>query len=270
MGVRLGVLAGLWAAMLGTAAGQTPSLSIAPSRLEAEIQPGTEKTVSFEIGIPPAAERAAGRVVLSLTDWNLKEDGSMGYGEPGTLERSASPWITFSPAAYTASSGQRQLVRLTIKAPAGAEPGVYRAAIFIQGRPPATAPKNDTGVIFVRLRYAVPLLVTVPPVSSHPALTDVAVEVTAPRVRLVCTLTNTGTAYVRPVVRWAIKARGGDVVTEGSRDATVLLPSSTLREPIALNQVLVPGPYEMSVVVDFRDGQPLQAMSRRFDVPALP
>ncbi len=267
---RLGVLALCCAAMAGTAAGQTPSLSITPPRLETEIPAGAEKTVSFEIGIPAAAERVTGRLLLSLTDWNIKEDGSMGYGEPGTLDRSASSWVTFSPSAFTAASGQRQLVRLTIKTPPGIEPGVYRSAIFIQGRPSAAPPKNDTGVIFVRLRYAVSLLVVIPPVSSHPSLADVAVEVTAPRIRLVCTLNNSGTAHVRPVVRWTIKGAGGDLLSEGRRDATLLLPSSTLREPYALSDVLAPGAYEMSVVVDFRDGQPLQAMSRRFDVAAGP
>ena len=104
----------LWAA---AASGQTASISISPLRIEAAVIPGVEKTVSFELFTPASPDGDAGRVVLNLTDWTIREDGSADYTEPGTQPNSASAWVRFSPAAVTLRAGQRQLVRVTILKP---------------------------------------------------------------------------------------------------------------------------------------------------------
>src|SRR5437870_7327853 len=86
--------------------GQTAGMGLNPTRIEMDIQPGQEKTASFEIESPPSAVSVRGRLLLSLTDWNVKEDGTIQYTDPGSLPDSASSWIVFSPAAVTIASGQ--------------------------------------------------------------------------------------------------------------------------------------------------------------------
>jgi hypothetical protein len=80
-------------------------------------------------------------------------------------------------------------------------------------------------------------------------------------------LKNTGNLHARALVRWAIRnAQGETTGTPGEHEATVLLPQSTLRECFEFPATLPPGQYQMAVMVDFRDGEPLQSMTRPFDV----
>jgi hypothetical protein len=148
---------------------------------------------------------------------------------------------------------------------------VYRTALFVQERPPAAPAKTEGGMLFVRIRYAFTLYVIVPPVSAHPMLTDVHVNSASQSFRLTYELKNSGTLHVRPIINWIIKhgpdASAAQVDSRGKHEATVLLPSSTLCETFSINSALTPGHYQVSVIVDFQDGQPLQAMTRDFDVP---
>lgn len=124
-------------ALLVSASGvaQTGGLEIFPGRLEVEVWPGHERTVAFQIASPPSESAVRGRLLLSVTDWNLNEDATTFYSDPGTQPNSASGWIVFSPTAITITSGESHQVRVTVRVPASVEPGVYRTAIFVQERP---------------------------------------------------------------------------------------------------------------------------------------
>jgi hypothetical protein len=254
----------LWAA---AAFGQTASISLSPLRIEAPVIPGVEKTVSFELFTPASPDGDAGRVVLNLTDWTIREDGSADYTEPSTQPNSASAWVRFSPAAVTLRAGQRQLVRVTILAPANTPPGVYRTALFVQGRPPAAPKSGDVSGFFLRVRYAFTLYVVIQPVIARAELTDLTVTGTPSRLQMIPTLVNSGTAHARPTVHWTVKTPTGATAAEGREELRVLLPSATLRQPIIRTVALAPGRYDASIVVDFQDGRPLQTMTRPFTVP---
>src|ERR1035437_9988784 len=79
----------------------TAGLALQPGRLEIQVKPGVQKTVSFEIESPPSDEPVRGRLLLSLTDWDLAEDGSLTFQDPATHKMSAAPWITFTPSAIS-------------------------------------------------------------------------------------------------------------------------------------------------------------------------
>ena|SRR6266566_5151824 len=96
---------------------QTAGLGIHPGRIEVEMQPGSQKTISFEIESPPSDQPVRGRLLLSLTDWDLNRAGSLAFFEPASQSSSAAPWIEFSPAALTISSGQKHTVRVTVTLP---------------------------------------------------------------------------------------------------------------------------------------------------------
>src|SRR5689334_976828 len=76
------------------AVAQTAGLGVHPPRLELEMQPGTQKTVSFEVEAPPSDQPVRGRLLISLTDWNLTRNGSMEFFASGSHPGSAAPWIT--------------------------------------------------------------------------------------------------------------------------------------------------------------------------------
>jgi hypothetical protein len=244
----------------------TGGLALVPGRLEIEARPDVEKTVTFQIESPPSDEPVNGRLALSLTDWNLSSDGAMEFADPGSGPGSAAPWLTFSPSAVSIQSGQKYLVRVTVKPPADIKPGVYRAGIFVQERPPATAAKQGEHNIYFRFRYMEVLYVIIPPAAANPKLVDTALRQSAQGLEIVCTMTNEGSHFTRPHISWLLRDSSGAVVRqEKSRDTTVLLPAATLSEHIPLPAV-EPGKYELSVQADFGGDLPIQAMTRAVEI----
>jgi hypothetical protein len=241
-------------------------------RQDVELAPGTEKTVAFEVKAGSSATGDRGRLIVSLTDWRVEEDGALTFSKTESEPASASSWIDFSPAALTIEPGRTQLVRVTIAVPPKTAPGTYGTALFVQERAAATAPEDGVRAIFVRVRFAYVLFVVVTPASPQPDLVNVEMDTSTPSPHLICEMTNAGTRHVRPLIFWTLK-RGAQALGQGTLRGTVLLPGAKLREPHSLEGVkLTPGSYEMSVNVDFQDGQPQQSMTRAFEVtpPAPP
>jgi len=265
-GIRLGAAAVLAAAFGLPAWTATAGLALQPGRLEIEVKPGTQKTVSFEIESPPSDEAVRGRLLLSLTDWDLAEDGSLTFQDSGTQKTSAAPWITFSPSAVSIASGEKSLVRVTVDVPPGVQPGLYRAGIFVQERPPAAPPKPGEHNILFRFRYMETLYVIVSPIAARPSLVDAGLERTGQKLQIVCRMKNEGSGFVRPYIKWTLRDGSQKLVAEmKSREATILLPMVTLSERFPLD-TLSAGKYELSVAVDFHDDGPVQSIVRTVEI----
>jgi hypothetical protein len=245
---------------------QTAGLGLDPGRMEIEVKPGHEKTVGFTIDSPPSESAVRGRLLLSLTDWNVTEDTNVVYSDAGTTPNSASRWVIFSPAAVSIASGQRELVRVTVRVPAEAAPGLYRTAIFVQERPPAAPPQGGEQLVYVRFRYVFFLYVTVSPVSVQPEVTDVRLSAAPEGVRLICDMLNRGSGHARPLISVTIRnSRHDEVKLLRNYEATVLLPFSKIHEAFLLNGELTPDVYEITAEVDFQDNGPLHSVHRTVD-----
>jgi P pilus assembly chaperone PapD len=242
---------------------QTAGLGLDPGRMEITMKPGQEKTIGFTIDSPFSDLPVRGRLLLSLTDWNVNEDTSVVYADAGSMQNSASSWVVFSPAAVTISSGQKQLVRVTVRVPAQTAPGAYRTAIFVQERPPASQPQNGEQLVYIRFRYVFFLYVIIPPVSIQPEVTDLRLVAGGDGLRLVCGMTNHGSRHVRPLVSMSIRnSRKEEIKVVRNYEATVLLPFSTTRETLHLDGDLAPDTYEITAQVDFQDNGPLHSIHR--------
>jgi P pilus assembly chaperone PapD len=242
---------------------QTAGLGLRPMRLEIEVVPGKSKTASFMIESPPSDADVRGRLILSLSDWVIRQDTSVAYYDAGTQPNSASPWILFSPSDLTISSGQQRLVRVTANVPAGTPPGVYTSAVFVQERPPIRQPRKGEQLVYFRFRYVVTLYVIVQPVSGKGEIVDFRLTRDARGVRLVCQLKNTGTRHLRPYISWFLRSGNDEVFAEKNVETTVLLPDATTNETLVIPNPFLPGVYEIEAQVDFHDGQPLQAIKRK-------
>lgn len=246
---------------------QTSGLGLNPGKAEVEINPGTEKTIGFRIESPPSDVAVRGRLLLSPTDWSLDEQGTASYSDPGTHSDSASSWILFSPSAASISSGQTQLVRVTVKVPAETKSGVYRTGIFVQERPPATPPSTGEHLVFFRFRYVFTLYVIVPPVAGQGQLLDVAMNRDKDGIHLVYDMSNMGSRHVRPRLTWSIRNGQTEISAVKNLESTVLLPFSKLTASPVIAHDLPPGKYEINAEVDFHDGRPIQAVKRMVDIP---
>lgn len=253
----------------GTGSAQNAGLGLNPARLEVEINPGAERTVAFRIETPPSDKPVQGRLMLTLTDWNIDGQGNVSYADPGSLPFSASPWIIYSPSAISISSGETHLVRLTVRVPESSAPGVYRSAVFVQERPPAAPANPGERVLYFRFRYVFTLYVIVPPAMGKGDVRDVRLVWDRDGVALLCEMENLGARHVRPRIHWTVRdGNGREVLSAKNVDTTVLLPfaAMTVRIPIAAG--IPPGEYDLSAQVDFRDGGAVQAISRTVQVPA--
>jgi hypothetical protein len=79
---------------------------------------------------------------------------------------------------------------------------------------------------------------------------------------LVVALSNQGTRHLRPVHSVSIRSEKETIASASNIESTVLLPHSKVREAFALESILEPGTYEVSVRTDFGDGRPIQQMTR--------
>ena len=244
----------------------TAGLALQPGRLEIQVKPGAQKTVSFEIESPPSNEPVRGRLLLSLTDWDLAEDGSLTFQDPATHKMSAAPWITFTPSAISIVSGEKYLVRVTLDVPADVPPGVYRTGIFVQERPPAAPPKPGDHNILFRFRYMETLYAIVGPVAARPSLVDAALAPAGEKMQVVCKMKNDGSGFVRPRITWTLRSEAHEVVAETkSHEATILLPQVALNERFSLPSISA-GKYELTMAVDFQDDGPVQSMVRTVEI----
>lgn len=250
------------------AAAQAGGLGLRPMRLELELTPGAERTMSFTIESPPAENAVRGRLLLTLGDWRLAEDTSVSYHEPGTQPNSAAPWLVLSSGDLSIASGQQRLVRVTARVPEGAKPGVYTSSIFVQERPPAETPVVGDQRFYFRFRYVVTVYLIVTPVSAKGEVADAQLlNAAGGAPRLSARLTNAGTRHLRPTISWLVRSRDGEAVSVRNVEATVLLPDMSLTETLPLAEALPPGEYELEVQVDFHDGRPIQAVQRTVVVP---
>jgi hypothetical protein len=154
-------------------------------------------------------------------------------------------------------------VRVTVRVPAQAEPGLYRSAIFVQERPPASLPQNGEQFVYIRFRYVFFLYVIIPPVSVEPEVEDLRLVTAPDGPRLICDMANHGSRHVRPLVTLSIhNSRQEEIKVVRNYEATVLLPSSRTRETFSLDRELEPGAYDITAEVDFQDNGPLHSIHR--------
>src|SRR5262245_540384 len=77
-------------------------ISLAPARVEVEMQPGSETTVVVNLDYHSTTENSQPvRIVASLNDWTIDRTGEVQFERAGTLANSASPWLIYSPAETT-------------------------------------------------------------------------------------------------------------------------------------------------------------------------
>lgn len=65
-----------------------------------------------------------------LMDWSLNSAGEYQFLPKGTLKRSASPWITFTPSQFKLLPGKGQRVNYTVKAPLDASGSYWSVLMF--------------------------------------------------------------------------------------------------------------------------------------------
>jgi hypothetical protein len=103
-----------------------------PPTTELTLFPGEHGTVMFYVEsaawmTPPRMD-----LVASLVDWRIEKNGTVRYVNPGTWEDSAAAWTSYSPGAISLVAGGMERMRVTIRVPMRAEPGIYRTGVLVE------------------------------------------------------------------------------------------------------------------------------------------
>jgi hypothetical protein len=231
-------------------------ISLAPARVELEMQPGTETTVVVDLDYHSTAENSQPvRIVASLNDWTIKRNGEVEFQKANTLPNSASSWLIYSPAETTVTPGNVHSIRVTISVPKDATPGDHLTALIVEQRPDSIKLNQNRRQVIVRYRMAAVFYIKVPQLTRRGSLENLSAEARSDSVIVTPTLKNQGNSVLRPVSSLKVTDGSGHIVTElPETDSLPVLGGAELIQPVTIENVLTPGVYSVKYRVDFQDG----------------
>ena len=229
-------------------------IALAPARFELEMQPGSETTVVVNLDYHTAKEGAQpSRIVASLNDWNLDRGGELQFYKAGTQERSAAPWIIYSPSEVTVQPGQTHSIRVTISVPKDAAPGDHLAALVVEQRPDTIKFNRSARQMLVRFRMASMFYITVPQTVRRGTLENLQAVASPQGITITPTLKNEGNSAIRPLSSVQITDSHGRPVVEMSEGESLpVLGGSLLSKAMLIDKTLPPGTYTVKYRVDFQ------------------
>lgn len=203
---------------------QQNSLGVAPASVEATVKRGSTYTQTYTI-FNNTGERL--HLSCSVIDYWYDENNKRLTGRPGTLPRSASPWMQFSPSEVIVEPHNSANVKAIITVPLAATGGYYTMPVFeaLPIKSEAASGSAATASIGIRFRGLVMLATedaneyvveimggkVLPPTASTPLELDIDVR-------------NRGTVHARVVGVFAILDAKGGLAGRGKIEASKFLP----------------------------------------------
>jgi methionine-rich copper-binding protein CopC len=249
----------------------TSGISLAPARLELEMQPGSEITVVVNLDYHSTAENSQPvRIVASLNDWTIDRDGQVKFERANTLPNSASPWLIYSPAETTITPGNLHAIRVTVSVPKDATPGDHLTALIVEQRPDIIKLNENRRQMVIRYRMAAAFYIKVPQLRRQASLESLRAESKDDQIVVTPLLKNTGNSVVRPLTSLKVTDSSGVSVAElPQKESLPLLGGAELVQPLVVESRLAPGTYTVKYRVDFQDGsRPTEGVTELV-IPAL-
>jgi hypothetical protein len=245
-------------------------ISLAPARIELEMQPGSETTVVVNLDYHAAGESSQPvRIVASLNDWTIERDGQVRFERANTLPNSASPWLIYSPAETTVVPGNLHAIRVTVSVPKDATPGDHLSALIVEQRADNIKLNQNLRQMVIRYRMAAVFYIKVPQLRRQGSLEGLRAEANAEQVVVTPLLKNSGNSVIRPLTSLKVTDSTGVAIAElPPKESLPLLGGAELMQPFVLESRLAPGTYTVKYRVDFQDGsRPTEGVTE-FVIPA--
>jgi len=231
-------------------------ISLAPARLELEMQPGSETTVVVNLDYHGTTESSQPvRIVAGLNDWTIARDGQVQFEKANTLPNSASSWLIYSPAETIVTPGNLHAIRVTISVPKDATPGDHLTALIIEQRPDNIKLNENRRQMVIRYRMGAVFYIKVPQLRRHGSLESLRAEAKGDQVIVTPLLKNDGNSVIRPLTSLKVTDSSGVSLAElPQKESLPLLGGAELIQPLVLETRLAPGTYNVKYRVDFQDG----------------
>ena len=230
-------------------------ISLAPARVELEMQPGSETTIVVDLDYHSTAENSQPvRIVASLNDWTMQRNGEVEFQKANTLPNSASSWLIYSPAETTVTPGKVHSIRVTISVPKDATPGDHLTALIVEQRPDSIKLNQNQRQVVVRYRMAAVFYIKVPQLIRRGSLENLRAA-HADSITVTPTLKNQGNSMIRPVTSVKVTDTSGKIVAESpERESLPVLGGMELSQSMTIETALAPGIYNVKYRVNFQDG----------------
>lgn len=246
-------------------------ISLAPARIELEMQPGAETTVVVNLDYHATAENLQPvRIVASLNDWTIDRDGQVKFERANTLPNSASSWLIYSPAETTVVPGNLHAIRVTVSVPKDATPGDHLTALIVEQRQDNIKLNQNRRQMVIRYRMAAVFYIKIPQLRRQGSLESLRAETKDEQVVVTPLLKNSGNSVLRPLTSLKVTDSAGTAVAElPQKESLPLLGGAELMQPLVLESRLAPGTYTVKYRVDFQDGsRPTEGVTELV-IPAL-
>lgn len=210
---------------LTLAQAQQNTLGVTPASVEAKVKRGSTYTQTYTL-FNNSPERL--RLRCSVIDYWYDSNNKRLTGRPGTLPRSASPWVQFSPSEVIVEPHSSANVKATITVPLGAAGGYYTMPVFEAMPVRGAAESGDTATASIGIRFRGLLMLATedaneyvveildgkvqPPTASTPLELEVDVR-------------NRGTVHARVRGLFAILDAKGGLAGRGKIEDARFLPS---------------------------------------------
>lgn len=243
----------LFAAPGGTRA-VAQSLGISPAFVDAKVKSGA--TYSKEYTITNNTDVRL-RVRCSVGDyWYDEQTNARVDGRAGTLPRSASPWVQFSPAEVVVEPRGAAVVKAVISVPQAAAGGFYTAPTFDieAAEAPAGAGREGTASAAVLVNFRGLLMLSTTGGSEYNVEImggRVAPPTAAAPLRVSLDVRNRSAAHVNLRGQFAVLSAEGGFAGRGKIDEQRFMPGQRNELGAAWGNELAPGRYTAVVTLTY-------------------
>lgn len=196
------------------------------------------------------------RLRLYLSDWSFDPVGQFTFADAGTLERSASDWVSFSNTSLELGPNQSMNLPYTVSVPADAQPGTHWAVLFVESEPTEPQPGQAAATFSVRVGHII--YVNVPVLASDGAI--IGMFATPPAgpdgaYTIIAQYTNVGNAAQGVEGTFTVRNDVGESVIEAVIERSVVLPGIDRAFQINVIGPLPAGNYTALVVLNYGDDE---------------
>jgi hypothetical protein len=230
------------------------SVAITPASIDAKVRPGASYTQSFGV-VNGTGERL--KVRMSAEDVWIDEQNKRLDGRAGTLPRSASLWMQFTPGELIVEPFSTGTVKAVISVPRDAAGSFYTVPVFEVAPAARTVFQNvstdaTTAKAAIGLRFRAIVALTTETGTEY-NVEIMKGEVTPPsatsELNLQLDLRNRGNAHAKVRGVFALLDTNGNLVGRGSIDERKLLPGQRKTLTAAWSGELKPGGYTAVVTL---------------------
>ncbi len=225
------------------------AVGVAPAAKLYTALPGETINATLTIDNPSPNEASQTTVRAYLGDWDQDASGQPKYYPAGTLERSASSWVTLSSSELKVQGGTSSQLRYSLNVPMNATPGTHWTMLFLESVAPDAKPGQ---IAAFRVRVAHVIYVNVPPVKEGGKIVGMFAtlpEVPSNPVELGVQYANIGNTAVAVEGRVEIRGERGDLALTVPIPVTVVLPGAVQLLPAGFFGPLEPGQYTALAVL---------------------